>query len=111
MKATMSAFIRPRANEHPDTQAWKRAALRRAGLAEPANLRFKAVDPSVTAMGDLTLRHLPPGTGSASRCTCHATRRWPRVELFDADRLRDRYLRERPELPMKASTLLAVATV
>ena len=39
--------------DHPDTQAWKRAALRRAGLAEPANVRFVSADLSATAIGDL----------------------------------------------------------
>ena len=39
--------------DHPDTQAWKRAALRRAGLAEPANVRFVAADLSAAAIGDL----------------------------------------------------------
>jgi len=41
--------------DHPDTQAWKRAALRRAGLAEPSNLRFIAVDLSTSAIDDLEL--------------------------------------------------------
>jgi methyltransferase (TIGR00027 family) len=54
------AWRHPRASDfvvweidHPDTQAWKRAALRRAGLAEPANVRFVAADLSATAIGDL----------------------------------------------------------
>jgi O-methyltransferase involved in polyketide biosynthesis len=33
------------------------------------------------------------------------------VELLDASALRDRYLRDRPELPLPATTLIAVATV
>jgi len=41
--------------DHPDTQAWKRAALRRAGLVEPPNVRFIAVDLSTTAIDDLDL--------------------------------------------------------
>lgn len=54
------AWRHPRAGEfeiweidHPGTQAWKRAALRRAGLAEPANVRFVAADLSVAAIADL----------------------------------------------------------
>ena len=39
--------------DHPDTQAWKRAALRRAGLAEPTNVRFVAADLSAGAIEDL----------------------------------------------------------
>jgi methyltransferase (TIGR00027 family) len=41
--------------DHPDTQAWKRAALRRARQSEPANVRFVAADLSVTSAGDLGL--------------------------------------------------------
>jgi methyltransferase (TIGR00027 family) len=41
--------------DHPDTQAWKRAALGRAGLAEPPNVRFIAVDLSTSAIDDLEL--------------------------------------------------------
>jgi hypothetical protein len=33
------------------------------------------------------------------------------IELFDADRLREEYLRDRPDLPLPATTLIAVATV
>jgi methyltransferase (TIGR00027 family) len=54
------AWRHPRAGEftvweidHPDTQEWKRAALRRTGLAEPGNVRFVPADLSVTAIGDL----------------------------------------------------------
>jgi Leucine carboxyl methyltransferase len=39
--------------DHPDTQAWKRAALRRAGLAEPANVRFLPADLSAGTIEDL----------------------------------------------------------
>lgn len=39
--------------DHPDTQAWKSAALRRAGMAEPANVRFVSADLSAVAIGDL----------------------------------------------------------
>jgi methyltransferase (TIGR00027 family) len=56
------AWRHPRASEftvwevdHPDTQAWKRGALPRAGLTEPANVRFVAADLSVTPVGDLGL--------------------------------------------------------
>jgi methyltransferase (TIGR00027 family) len=56
------AWRHPRAGEfavwevdHPDTQAWKRAALRRAGLAEPPNVRFVAADLSAAPVGDLPL--------------------------------------------------------
>jgi methyltransferase (TIGR00027 family) len=56
------AWRHPRAGEfviwevdHPATQVWKRAAVRRAGLAEPANVRFVAADLSVTPAGDLGL--------------------------------------------------------
>jgi methyltransferase (TIGR00027 family) len=56
------AWRHPRAGEftvwevdHPDTQAWKRAALPRAGLTEPENVRFVAADLSVTSVGDLGL--------------------------------------------------------
>jgi methyltransferase (TIGR00027 family) len=41
--------------DHPGTQAWKRAALRRARLSEPANIRFVPADLSVTSVGDLGL--------------------------------------------------------
>jgi methyltransferase (TIGR00027 family) len=37
----------------PATQAWKRAALRRAGLAEPDNVRFSTIDLTGDAFGDL----------------------------------------------------------
>jgi methyltransferase (TIGR00027 family) len=54
------AWRHPRADDfvvweidHPDTQAWKRAALRRAGLAEPANVRFVPADLSAAAIEDL----------------------------------------------------------
>jgi predicted oxidoreductase len=33
------------------------------------------------------------------------------IELSDASRLRDRYLRDRPDLPLPGTTLIAVATV
>ena len=33
------------------------------------------------------------------------------IELFDAGRLRDRYLSDRPDLPLPGTTLIAVATV
>jgi methyltransferase (TIGR00027 family) len=39
--------------DHLDTQEWKRAALRRAGLAEPGNVRFVAADLSDTGLGEL----------------------------------------------------------
>lgn len=39
--------------DHPDTQSWKRAALRRAGLPVPDNLRFVPVDLSTTALDEL----------------------------------------------------------
>jgi methyltransferase (TIGR00027 family) len=163
--------------DHPDTQAWKRAALRRAGLAEPANVRFLPTDLSVTSVGDLgtpahatwnwlgvtmylppeatvaTLRAIAagqPGTtlvvnfllaASALDELGHAVRDssaaavaaagepvvatytraevaallaeagFGDVELLDASALRDRYLRDRPELPLPATTLIAVATV
>jgi methyltransferase (TIGR00027 family) len=41
--------------DHPDTQAWKRAALARAGWVEPPNVRFLAVDLSTSAIDDLEL--------------------------------------------------------
>jgi methyltransferase (TIGR00027 family) len=178
------AWRHPRAREfviweidHPDTQAWKRAALRRAGLAEPANVRFVAADLTATAIGNLgpparatwnwlgVTMYLPPeataatlraiaagrtgttlvvnfllaaGTldplGHAVRDSTAATvaaagehvvaaymrdevaglleeAGFTDVELFDAGRLRDRYLRDRPDLPLPATTLIAVATV
>ena len=56
------AWRHPRADDfvvweidHPDTQAWKRAALRRAGLAEPANVRFVAAD--LSALAEIWSRH------------------------------------------------------
>jgi len=56
------AWRHPRAGEfvvweidHPDTRAWKRAALRRAGLAEPANVRFVAAD--LSALAEIWSRH------------------------------------------------------
>jgi len=54
------AWRHPRASEfviwevdHPDTQSWKRAALRRTGLPSPPNVRFVAADLSETALHDL----------------------------------------------------------
>jgi methyltransferase (TIGR00027 family) len=178
------AWRHPRAREfavweidHPDTQAWKRAALRRAGLAEPGNVRFVAADLSAAPVGDLgipagatwnwlgvtmylqreatvaTLRAIAAGhagttlvvnfllaadtldaLGHAMRDSSTAavaaagepvmaayTRElvaglleeagFGGVELFDASRLRDRYLRGRPDLVLPATTLIAVATV
>jgi methyltransferase (TIGR00027 family) len=163
--------------DHPDTQAWKRAALRRAGLAEPANVRFVAADLSATAIGDLgtparatwnwlgvTMYLQPEATEAALRAIAagrtgttlvvnfllpvgtldalgHAVRDsaaaavaaagepvvatytrdeaadllgeagFGSIELFNADRLRDRYLPDRPDLPLPGTTLIAVATV
>ena len=163
--------------DHPDTQAWKRAALRRAGLAEPANVRFVAADLSATAIGDLGIparatwnwlgvtMYLPPeATAAALRAIAagragttlvvnfllppgpldalgHAVRDcaaatvaatgepivatyarddaahllgqagFGSIDLFDAARLRDRYLPDRPDLPLPGTTLIAVATV
>jgi methyltransferase (TIGR00027 family) len=178
------AWRHPRAREfavweidHPDTQAWKRAGLRRAGLAEPGNVRFVAADLSAASAGDLgipdratwnwlgvtmylpreataaTLRAISAGgagttlvvnfvlAAGALGALGHAVVDTGRVtmaaagepvlaaytrdevagllaetgfggiELFDAGRLRDRYLRDRPDLPPPAATLIAVATV
>ncbi len=178
------AWRHPRAREfvvweidHPDTQAWKRAALRRAGWGEPGNVRFVAADLSATGIGDLgtpalatwnwlgvtmylqpeataaTLRAIAAGRtgttlvvnflladdtldelGHAVRDSTAATvaaagepvvatytrdeaaglleeAGFGGVELFDASRLRDRYLQGRPDLPLPATTLIAVATV
>ena len=177
------AWRHPRAGEfvvwevdHPATQAWKRAALRRAGLPEPANVRFVAADLASTAIGDLALpdhatwnwlgvtMYLRPETTAATLRAIaagragttlvvnfllpadaldvlgHAVRDctgatvaatgepvvatytpdeaagllrqagFGRAELFDASRLRDRYLRNRPDLPLPGTTLIAVAT-
>jgi methyltransferase (TIGR00027 family) len=38
-----------------ETQAWKRAALAKAGLDEPPNVRFVAVDLATTALSDVEL--------------------------------------------------------
>jgi methyltransferase (TIGR00027 family) len=163
--------------DHPDTQAWKRAALRRAGLAETANVRFVAADLSATALADITLparatwnwlgvtmylpREATMGTlraiaaGHAGTtlivnfllddAALDATQNVVRdavatttaavgdpvlaaytreevagllaragfgdVELLDASRMRDRYLRGRPDLPLRTPTLIAIATV
>jgi methyltransferase (TIGR00027 family) len=178
------AWRHPRAREfavwevdHPDTQAWKRAALRRAGLGEPANVRFAAADLSATAIGDLgtparatwnwlgVTMYLPPEATMATLRTIAAGRTgttlvaeflldaaaldplghrardaaaatvaaagepvlaaytreevagllaeagFGAADLFDAGRLRDRYLRGRPDLPLHAATVIAVATV
>ena len=178
------AWRHPRAGEfavweidHPDTQAWKRAALRRAGLAEPANVRFVAADLSVAAIGDLgapdlatwnwlgVTMYLPPeATAAALRAIAsgrtgttlvvnfllaagtldvlgRAVREstaavvaadgepvvatysrdevagllteagFSGIELLDAGQLRDRYLRDRPDLPLPGTTVIAVATV
>jgi len=178
------AWRHPRAGEfavweidHPDTQAWKRAALRRAGLAEPANVRFVAADLSVAAIGDLgapdlatwnwlgvTMYLAPKATAAALRAiasgrtgttlvvnfllaagTLDALGRAVRestaavvaadgepvvatysreevagllteagfggIELLDAGQLRDRYLRDRPDLLLPRTTVIAVATV
>jgi methyltransferase (TIGR00027 family) len=54
------AWRHPRAAEfsvheldHPDTQAWKRAALERVRLPEPDNVRFVPVDLSTTALDEI----------------------------------------------------------
>jgi methyltransferase (TIGR00027 family) len=44
--------------DHPSTQAWKRAALRRSGLAEPAHVRFVPADLAAVAVKDLGLPDL-----------------------------------------------------
>jgi methyltransferase (TIGR00027 family) len=56
------AWRHPRASQfviwevdHPDTQSWKRAALRRSGLPTPPNVRFIAADLSKIAVQDLGL--------------------------------------------------------
>jgi methyltransferase (TIGR00027 family) len=178
------AWRHPRAGEfivwevdHPATQAWKRAALRRAGLAEPANVRFVPADLALTAIGDLALpdhatwnwlgvtMYLRPETTAATLRAIAAGRAgttlvvnfllpagaldvlgqavrdctgttvaatgepvvatytpdeaagllgetgFGRAQLFDATRLRDRYLRNQPDLPLPATTLIAVALV
>jgi methyltransferase (TIGR00027 family) len=163
--------------DHPDTQAWKRAALSLAGLAEPANHRFVAADLSVTSIGDLglpakatwnwlgvtmylphaavaaTLRAIAAGqsgttlvvnflvpadsadtlgravrdsTSLAAAAVSEPIKAiytpdeiagliteagFGSFELSDSGRLRDRYLRDRPDLPLTATTLIAVATV
>lgn len=61
--------------DHPDTQAWKRAALRRAGLAEPANVRFvprtcRQASPiwaAITRHGTISPRRNSPSRGVAPR--------------------------------------------
>ena len=176
------AWRHPRAGEfvvwevdHPATQAWKRAALRRAGLPEPANARFVPADLASTAIGGLALpdhatwnwlgvtMYLRPETTAATLRAIaagrtgttlvvnfllpadaldvlgHAVRDctgatvaatgepvvatytpdeaagllseagFGRAELFDSGRLRDRYLRNRPDLPLPGTTLIAVA--
>jgi methyltransferase (TIGR00027 family) len=181
------AWRHPRAGEftvweidYPSTQAWKRAALRRASavaLAEPAHVRFVPADLAATAIGDLGLparatwnwlgvtMYLEPEATQAvlraiagtspgttlvvnfllaagpldplaravrdSSVAAVAAAREPVVatytreqvadllpaagfgqtELFDADALRARYLRDRPDLELPASTVIAVATV
>ena len=163
--------------DHPDTQAWKRAAPRRAWLAEHANVRFVAADLPAAAIGDLgtparatwnwlgvTMYLQPETTAGALRAIAggrtgttlvvnfllaastldalgHAVRDsaaaavtaagepvvaaytrdeaadllgeagFGGIELFDADRLRDRYMRHRSDLPLPGTTLIAVATV
>jgi len=155
----------------------ERMALRRAGLAEPANVRFVAADLSAAAIGDLetparatwnwlgvTMYLQPEATAAALQAIAagrtgttlvvnflmvadtldalgHAMRDsaaaavtaagepvvtaytrdeaadllgeagFGGIELFDADRLRDRYLRDRSDLPLPGTTLIAVATV
>jgi len=44
--------------DHPSTQAWKRAALRRSGLTEPAHVRFVPADLAEVAVQDLGLPDL-----------------------------------------------------
>jgi methyltransferase (TIGR00027 family) len=163
--------------DHPDTQAWKRVALRRAGLAEPPNVRFVAGDLERVRIDDLdlpdratwswmgvtmylqrsvteaTLHAIAskrPGTtlvvdfllgaealdplGEAVHATATVTvaaanepviasytkeqvaqllgeAGFSDVELWDADALGARYLRDRPELPLPNSTVIAIATV
>jgi methyltransferase (TIGR00027 family) len=55
--------------DHPDTQAWKRVALRRAGLGEPPNVRFVAGDLEQGGIDELDLPIERPGAGWESRCT------------------------------------------
>jgi methyltransferase (TIGR00027 family) len=178
------AWRHPRASEfliweidHPGTQAWKRAALRRAGLAEPANIRFVAADLSVAPIAGLgapdratwnwmgVTMYLEPRVTEAALhaiasgspgttlvvnfllaagtldALAHAVRdssvaavaaagepvvatytteqvvdllrdaRFSKVKLFDAGRLRARYLRGRADLRLPGSTVIAVATV
>jgi methyltransferase (TIGR00027 family) len=178
------AWRHPRASEfavwevdHPATQTWKRAALQRAGLAEPSNVRFVAADLASTTVGDLALpdhatwnwlgvtMYLRPETTAATLRAIaagragttlvvnfllpsdaldmlgHAVREstgatvaatgepvvatytpdevadllseagFGSAELFDASRLRDRYLRDRPDLPLPGTTVIAVATI
>jgi len=54
------AWRNPRASEfaiweldHPDTQGWKRNALRRAGFGEPKNLHFVPIDLSITSLAQI----------------------------------------------------------
>lgn len=46
--------------DHPDTQAWKRMALRRSGLGEPPNVRFMPADLSSMPVQDVD----HPGLGT-----------------------------------------------
>jgi len=56
------AWRNPRASEfaiweldHPDTQAWKRNALRRSGISEPENVHFVSIDLSITSPGQIEM--------------------------------------------------------
>lgn len=84
------AWRHPRANEmtvwevdHPDTQGWKREALRRNKQGEPSNLHFVPVDLSQAGLEDVDLPALAtwnwmgvtmylekPATAEVLRCIC-----------------------------------------
>jgi hypothetical protein len=98
--------------DHPDTQAWKRAALRRAGLAEPANVWFVAADLSATVIGNLgiparatwnwlgvTMYLQPQATAATLRAmkrrTCWARRGSAASSCSTPAGCGDRYLRDR----------------
>jgi methyltransferase (TIGR00027 family) len=44
--------------DHPDTQSWKRAALKRSGISEPSNVTYISADFSVERLQDLRLPSL-----------------------------------------------------
>jgi methyltransferase (TIGR00027 family) len=55
VRAPVAANLRVWEVDHPDTQAWKRRAMKRSGLPEPSNVTYISSDLSVEHLSDLGL--------------------------------------------------------